>query len=383
MNKKILIISPTPTHPANAGNRVRILNMAGFLMSQGHEVYFLFSRQEEADETAMRSFWGNNMWAIDNIPEGRSFIYRYLKQITSLFSDQVKYCSTIDEHYNTLLDEAIIKIKNQVEIDAVIVEYIFQSKALLHFDDKVLKLIDSHDVMTGRHKQFQKEGKEPSWYSTSFGQEKKGIRRADVVIAIQEKEKLHFSRMTDKPVITVGHLVTVNHQIRPDPRKALLFVGSDNPSNYYGILDFLSKDFPMIKAAFPALELFIAGNVCNRLENIPEGVNLLGEQDDLSEAYSLSDLVINPLTIGTGLKIKMIEAMGLSRLVLSTPVGADGLETRAGKSFLLYRNTEELISRLNQIFSDRTRYMEICRAACELAEEWNLRNIQELTRIFS
>lgn len=383
MNKKILIISPTPTHPANAGNRVRILNMAGFLMSQGHEVHFLFSRQEEANEIAMGSFWGNNLWIIDYIPECRSVPYRYFKQIKSFFCVRHKYCSQVDDHYNTLLDEAIIKIKNQVEFDAVIVEYIFQSKALLHFDSKVLKLIDTHDVMTGRHKLFLKEGKEPSWYSTSFGQEKKGIRRADIVIAIQEKEKLHFSRMTDKPVITVGHLVAVNHQVSPDPRKALLFVGSDNPSNYYGILDFLNKDFPLIKAAFPSMELIIAGNVCKRLENIPAGVNLLGELDDLSEAYGRSELVINPLTIGTGLKIKMIEAMGRSKLVLSTPVGAEGMETSAGKSFLLYRNSEELIGQLKQVFSDRSRYMEISRAACELAEEWNHRNSQELSGIFS
>jgi polysaccharide biosynthesis protein PslH len=383
MSKKILIISPTPTHPANAGNRARILNMASFLISAGHEVHFLYSRQERADEEAMRKFWGDRFHMVDYKKPELSVSRKRTRLILQRFSLHYRYYCHVDEHYNLLLDAEIKKLDSRFHFEAVLVEYIFQSKAFLNFNPKVLRVIDTHDVMTDRHKLFLKEGKQPVWYSTLYRQEKKGIRRADVVIAIQEKEKDHFAGMTPKPVFNVGHIVRIGKYISEFPRKKLLFVGSDNPSNLYGIKDLLEKDLPVVRKEFPDLELLVAGNVCGRIENIPEGVRLLGELEDISLAYDLSDLVINPLTIGTGLKIKMIEAMGLSKVVFSTPVGAEGLEDGAGKGYLLYRNSQELVNGLKDIFTRLERYTDICKNAADIAEQWNRNNCSWLEKIFS
>jgi hypothetical protein len=383
MGKKILIISPTPTHPANAGNRIRIFNMASFLISDGHEVHFLFSRQEKADEEAMKEFWRDCYYAVDYRKPPLRLKDRIIKRLRQSLNPHYQYYSDVDDHYNTLLDDAIQNIKKKLKFEIVLVEYIFQSRAFLNFDSTVLKVIDTHDVMTDRHKLFLREGKKPVWYSTPRQQERKGIRRADVVIAIQEKEKAHFSRMTRKPVINVGHFVQISRSISEEPRKKLLFVGSNNPSNFYGITDFIKDDFPAIREVFPDMELLIVGNICEHLKQIPEGVTLLGEADDLTMVYDKADIMINPLTIGTGLKIKMIEALGYSKVVLSTPVGAEGLEEGTGKSFLVYHHTEELLSHLKQIYSESGNYLGICYSAADLALEWNNKNGSELLRIFS
>jgi hypothetical protein len=57
--KKILVVSMTPTHPPNAGNRIRILGMSRWLREQGHEVHFLYSDQGWGDNEGMKAFWGN------------------------------------------------------------------------------------------------------------------------------------------------------------------------------------------------------------------------------------------------------------------------------------------------------------------------------------
>lgn len=382
MAKRILIISPTPTHPSNAGNRIRILNMASFLIQSGAEVHFLYSRQENADEEAMRSFWGERFHAVDYHKPVPSKCSRYKLRLLKTINPHYQYYCQVDDHYNTLLDGKILELSSRMTFDVVLVEYIFLSRAFLNFGASVLKVIDTHDVMTDRHKLFLKEGKKPVWYSTPYRQERKGIRRADVVIAIQEKEKAHFRGMTSKKVINVGHIVKTGQPVSDHPRKKLLFVGSDNPSNHYGILDFLERDFPVIRAVFPDLELLIAGNLCRRLEVKTEGVRLLGEVADLSEAYSQADLVLNPLTIGTGLKIKMIEAMGLSKVVFSTPVGADGLEDSAGLGYWLYRSADELVQGLSEVFSDVKKYREFCKKAAEVAANWNRKNGQGLKEAF-
>jgi glycosyltransferase involved in cell wall biosynthesis len=383
MGNKILIISPTPTHPANAGNRTRIFNIASFLISKGHAVHFLFSRQESADESAMRNFWGENFYAVDYKKPGLTKIEYIRRGFMRLILSDYKYYSTVDEHYNLLLDEKIREVSAHVSFDMVLVEYIFLSKAFLNFGHAVLKVIDTHDVMTDRHKLFLREGKKPVWYSVPYSQEKKGIRRADVVIAIQEKEKAHFKRMTRKQVVNVGHIVQVRKSISEEPRRNILFVGSNNPSNLYGINDFLNVEFPRIRETFPDLELLIAGNICGELKQLPDGVTLLGEVDDLSEAYNRADIVINPLTIGTGLKIKMIEALGHSKVVLSTPVGADGLEEGAGSSYLLYHNSSELLDQLKMVYSSNYKYKDLCLKAAEFTEKWNQKNGNELLILFS
>jgi polysaccharide biosynthesis protein PslH len=380
MRKKILIISPTPTHPTNAGNRVRILNMASFLMSRENEVHFLYSRQENADEAAMREFWGERYHPVDYHQPDLKKTEQLRRKFRQLFNTEYRYYSQVDEYYNPLLDDKIKELTGVYGFDVVLVEYIFLSRAFLNFNHSVVKVLDTHDVMTNRHKLFLKEGRKPVWYSTTWRQERKGVRRADVIIAIQEKEKAHFNRMTAKKVVNIGHLVRVRKPVSDIPRMKLLFIGSDNPSNLYGIHDFLRDYFQEIRKSFPGLELMIAGNICRRLKSAP-GVILLGEMEDIAEAYEKADIIINPLTIGTGLKIKMIEALGLSKVVISTPVGADGLEEDAGKGYLLYRNLYEFSEMLRMVLSDPAKYKEITSRAEEIAKKWNLKNagaLQEL-----
>lgn len=382
MGRKILIISPTPTHPTNAGNRIRILNMASFLISQGHEVHFLYSRQENADEEAMKKFWGDRFYAVDYEKPELTSREKLLRAIRLRLNHHYQYYCSVDEHYNVHLDEKIRELNDRHRYDTVLAEYIFQSKAFSNFDKGVLKIIDTHDVMTDRHKLFLKEGKKPVWYSTPFREEKKGVRRADVIIAIQEREKEHFRRMTRKKVINVGHIVKVAKAFDDQPEKKLLFVGSNNPSNHYGILEFLDRDFPKLREVYPDMELLIAGNICGRLEQVPAGVRLLGEVDNLEAVYDMVDFVINPLTIGTGLKIKMIEAMGFSKVVFSTPVGAEGLENSVERSFLIYRNSRELLDALGIVFTNPSRYRELCINAARTAEDWNRKNGSGLIKLF-
>jgi hypothetical protein len=380
--KKILVISPTPSHPPNAGNRVRILNMVKCLAGFGHDVHFLYSDQETGNMEMMRDYWGERFYRVEYEKKrpGRNQIL--IDRMKNVVNKHHRYCSRVDDHYNQRLDAEIVRLKEIHRYDAVLVEYIFQSRAFLNFGDKTLKVIDTHDVMTGRHKLFLREGKQPVWYSTTRWQEKKGISRSDVVIAIQEREKEHFSRLAPrKKVVNIGHIVHLKHSTSDAPRKKLLFVGSNNPGNYFGIRDFIEETFSTLRGAFPGLELIIAGNICDKLPDGLDGIVQLGEVEDLDRVYDLSDIVINPLTVGTGLKIKMIEAMGLSKIVISTEVGAEGIDGR-DKSYLPAESSDDYSNHLKRLFEDKSYYFGVCSNARELAETYNRQNADRLAEIF-
>lgn len=381
MSKKILIISPTPTHPTNAGNRIRILNIVDYLIKQGHEVHFLYSDQEKCDEKSMKKYWGDRLYIVKYAKPKPKPENKYAKMIRNRFNSNIKYYSGVDDHYNIYLDDYIGQLLQKQSFDIVFVEYIFNTKAFFHFPAAVIKILDTHDRMTDRHKLFLKEGKKPIWYSTSKNEEKKGLDRADIIIAIQEKEKSFFFRLTNKTVISVGHLVQLVPPVNMGPpREKILFIGSNNPSNLYGINDFIHDVFPLLQKDIPDMELLIAGNICSAIDDF-KGVRKLGEVDDIKTAYDMADIVINPLTIGTGLKIKMIEALGYSKAVISTAVGAEGLENGAGKSYLLADRPEEYVNEINKIISDPEVYNSLCNNARSFAGMWNNNNTTQLLEL--
>lgn len=154
------------------------------------------------------------------------------------------------------------------------------------------------------------------------------------------------------------------------PRKKILFLGSNNPSNIIGIETFVSKVFPTLRNSIPELELVIAGAISSRVKD-QEGIIKMGEMSSLEAIYDLSDIVINPLTIGTGLKIKSIEALGFSKALVSTSVGADGLESGVNSAFLVANTAEEFCKSLNTIISDYKVYLDLCANATKFIEKWN------------
>lgn len=376
--QKILIISPTPTHPANAGNRSRILVYASHLLASGHEVHFLYSDQEEGDPEAMREFWKERFHHVPyRAPEQKE----YPAWLKKLIPDYRYYCH-VDDHYNLLLDDRITNLQREHRFTAVFAEYIFLSRALLNFGGDVLKIIDTHDVMTNRHRHFLKAGKEPVWYSTTVKEEKKGIERADIVMAIQEREAAFYRKLTRKRVASVGHIVPVNETpVTAGCRRRLLFVGSNNPNNYHAVSDFLRSCFPLLRASFPGLEFVVAGKICDVLGFEP-GLVKLGGIPDLDKGYMLSDIVVNPLTIGTGLKIKMIEAMGLGKTVISTGVGAEGLESARGRAYLVADRPEEFLRHLRNLFSDASLHAKISREALAFVRDYNRKQEEMLDSFF-
>lgn len=369
---KILFISPTPTHPQNAGNRTRIFKMVELFKELGHDVSFVYSNQEnDFDIEGMRNFFGDNLYVVDYLKPPLQKKNKWVDSVLKKINKDMKYYSNIDDFYNQNLDSFLYNLTIKNIFDLVVVEYIFLSKAFLNFSVSTLKVLDTHDVMTNRHRIFLESGKKPSWYSTSAVQEQKALNRADHIFAIQSNEKDHFSKLTLKPITTIGHIVdTFALEFTLPPRKKILFLGSGNPSNVFGIESFIAEIFPSIRASIPDIELIIVGTICSRIMD-QEGIVKMGELSSLKSIYDLSDIVINPLTIGTGLKIKSIEALGFSKALISTSVGADGLEEGINSAFLLANNAEEFCNALNSIIFDNNTYLNLCNKATEFVENWN------------
>jgi len=238
MNKKILVISETPSHPKNDGPRARVHNLLTNLKKQGHEIHFLLNKKEDffkPNIRAMKKAWDKVYLAPPkyqkiinslNAKIGKigiflnkrlPAIYKFLK-FFDIFKKKdkkkwsiVNKSSLIDKGYPNNLDKFIKKIKKKEKFDIVLAEYAFLSKSLKHFNNSVHKVIDTHLAITSKdaHEACNKNTKIAKKEYTFFPkkEEAKALNRADIIIAIQEEEEKFFKKILkkNKKVVTIGN----------------------------------------------------------------------------------------------------------------------------------------------------------------------------------
>lgn len=235
--------------------------------------------------------------------------------------------SQIDEWYDFKLDKFVKKLHKKHEYDAVIAEYVFMSCVLNNFDDDVVKIIDTHDIFTNRNEKYKKKGLSDTFFTTTAEEEAKGLNRADKIIAIQDEERKFFETLTEKEVITIGHTVKLDEPKDCEKTNTnILYLGTGNVANIHGVNAFIKRVLPLILEEIPGTKLILAGHICKFIKK-HDGVVQLGEVKDVQDAYKQADIVINPSVVGTGLKIKNIEAMGLGKILVTSSHSAEGLKS--------------------------------------------------------
>lgn len=148
--------------------------------------------------------------------------------------------------------------------------------------------------------------------------------------------------------------------MRDEPRYDLLFVGSENHFNVDGISRFLSDNAGWLSA----YRIAIAGRVCNvpRLQELAARfaeVSLLGYVEELGAVYAQTRAVISPVE-GTGLKMKVIEALRCGKPVFASEHSVHGLPP--GSEACVFALNERAIA---ATLADAGMYDAACRAALE------------------
>ena len=290
----------------------------------------------------------------------------------------------IDQFYDDQMQEALHRLQEEQAFDAVVVNYVFFSKALEVFPDTVLKVIDTHDVYTDRHKRLLENGLHPDWFFTSKAEEKRGLERADKIIAIQSREADFFSKLLrgKTAVQTVGHLFEPldSNQIAPI-QNPLRFgmLGSNNLLNVQALRWFAEKVAGDLPDNF-ALKLW--GSVCNSIPDHPK-IMKMGIVENLSTAYREADIFLNPMQWGTGLKIKTLEALSYGRLVISTPCGLEGIENAEGEGCRMEKTVEGWIRSIREIMEGKKDYTKASQSNIDYTRRYLEENRSVLQRIFS
>lgn len=314
----VLVFTPTPTHPPVQGNRQRVFDMCRAIQSVGAELTVLYYSTEgisASDVRQMRESWGDI-----EVVFPRGFVPR---------QSLVRH-PAIDDWYDESVTPAVVQLCERKNFDICIVNYAWYSKIFESLPDCVVRVIDTHDVFGGRAQRFAEIGLSPEWFHTSVAQEAAGLDRSDFIIAIQEGEAETLRMRTKSRVRTVGYLSAPNFQPPPvhgaGSRLKVGYVGSGNPFNVSSMLSFADA----VHAASHLtgrIEFHVAGSICAALVGASQAFVLHGVVDNLAKFYRSIDVAVNPMTGGTGLKIKSLEALSFGKPLAATVGAMTGIDS--------------------------------------------------------
>lgn len=356
------------------------------LRELGCDIFFAHIEHEKGDKRSMANCWKEKFFSI---PYDRSTlnnkmafekIIRKLKYIVN----KVPLSSyMIDDWYDSSIEEEIKRLSKRIDPHIVIVVYVFFSKILECFPKHIVKIIDTQDIFSDRHQLYEINNQQPLWFSTTEEEENKGLRRADMILAIQSEEaRILSKRLENKKVIIVGHTVKLKKPLTRTLHQNILYLASKNPINIQGYQFIKEAVFPILKKQSSKAKLILAGDICEVVDSF-ECCTKLGRVNESQLAYDMADIVLNPVCYGTGLKIKSIEALGYSKPLVTTPSGAAGIESGVDQAYLIAESAEDFAEAILKVFSNEGYCQLLSRNAYEFAKAWNQNCLEVLQTLIA
>jgi glycosyltransferase involved in cell wall biosynthesis len=206
--------------------------------------------------------------------------------------------------------------------------------------------------------------------------EARACARSDRTVAVSDVDRVQLAALADgADVVAVDTGVdTTYFAPRGYPERAheLVFTGAmDWFPNEDAILRFLETTLPLIRRAVRDASLTVAGrNPTARLRAAAAraGVRVTGTVDDVRPYLARAAVVVVPLRIGGGTRLKIFEALAMGKAVVSTAVGAEGLPTTPGEHLLVADEPDPFAAAVVALLSDPARREALGAAGRRLVE---------------
>jgi glycosyltransferase involved in cell wall biosynthesis len=213
--------------------------------------------------------------------------------------------------------------------------------------------------------------------------ERSALGKFPHVIAVSEHDRQQMLAMDPASAITVvpTGVDTQKYGVVP-PASAnpprIVFTGSmDWEPNIDAVIYFVKAIFPQVCAEFPSAVFQIVGrNPPPRVEKLASrSVVITGTVPSVGKYLREATLVVVPLRIGGGTRLKIFEAMAMGKAVVSTSIGSEGLDVKSGHNVILADDATSFADAIILLLRDsalRRRYEE---AAAKLAAQYDWSNI--------
>jgi glycosyltransferase involved in cell wall biosynthesis len=354
---KILVLDEEIPFPPDSGKRIRTWSLLKRL-AKNHTIHLLcYGRPEDASCVAIRS--EGVVLHLVEAPRTLTGFGLYIRLLANLFS---RYPYSVVKHYSPQFQRALNDLLRREHWDLVQCEWTPYARFLSKVE--VQTLIASHNVESQiwRRRAENSEGfikrvffHLQEWKMAWF--ERRCLRQAGAVTAVSEADAKMMKTWGVERVAVVPNGVDpefYNSATGGENENEILSIASlDWFPNADSVDYFTQQILPLIHARRPDAVFRVVGRrppewLKEKLSALP-GVDFVGEVDDVRPHLERAAVVVVPLRIGGGSRLKILEALAARKAVVSTSVGAEGLELESGQHLLIADSPQEFAERLTKL----------------------------------
>ncbi len=358
---KILQLCLKPPLPARDGGCIAMNNITQGLLAAGHKVKILTIFTQKHD------FLPNEIPQdyIDQTGIEGVYIDTRLNAVDAFSNFVTSDSYNISRFFSTDYDIKLTKILRKENFDVIHLESLFMTPylATIRRYSKTPIVLRSHNLefviwekIARGTKGILKRGylnylsKKLRTYELSMLNEVSGIA------AISEEDKKRILALgIQKKIKTIPFGVDLNdYPVNSgEPAEMALFhLGAmDWGPNLEGILWFLNQIWPKIHERYPTLKMYLAGrNMSSEISKTSyPNVAMVGEVEDAIKFMQSKAIMVVPLLSAGGIRVKIIEGLALGKAVLSTTLGAEGLDCTDRKNIMLADRPDEWLQALDEL----------------------------------
>lgn len=378
---RILQLCHKPPNPAKDGGCIAMNNITFGLIKAGHKVKVLSIHTHkhpfEPEKTSSEYRKNTSIEAV--------FVDTRINLVDA-FSNLVTQDSyNVSRFFSVDFDIILTRVLKYEEYDVVLLESLFMTPyiATIRRYSQAKIALRSHNLEYIIWERVAKGSRNPakrSYLKLLARQLKKYelqiFKEVDGIVAISSADEKKYLQLGYP-----GQITTVPFGIDTEKLTyaqngsegfSLFHLGSmDWTPNLEGVNWFLDNVWPLLHKQLPDVTLYLAGRhmpdeIVQR--NLPN-LKIVGEVDDAYRFMQSHGIMVVPLLSAGGIRVKIIEGMALGKVVVSTTIGAEGIDYQKGKHLCVANTPQEFVREIDDLYQQPEKLKRIASAARQLVLE--------------
>ncbi len=379
MSKNILFLTTRFPYPPDDGGKIDTLTSMKIL-AKSYNVYLFYIGNKDKKEKELEKhikLQGLNSYSRD----AKNNLIGIFK---NLFC-KVSY--TISKYHDYKIYKKIEEIIKEKNIDIVFIDHLhmaFYGKLTKEKFSEIKLILREHNTEYIFWERIFKEEKNALkkvifwWQYLKVLQYEKEITDIfNKCLMISPMDQINLKKInSNTKTVVIPTAVDIQDYKLPQVTKiipySMLYIGSFSwLPNLQGILWFLKEVWPEIKETFPKAKLFIVG------KNPPKKINeyknndiiVTGYVNDVKPWIAKAEIFLVPLFFGGGIRIKILEAMAMGKPIVSTSIGAEGIDVKNMKNIIISDNKKNFVKSIKLLFDNKKIRDNLSKNSIKLIED--------------